>query len=59
MKQKLYIVCVASDRMGGKDDVSFETDISGYPDTPFVSIYEARELTKKERKALAKQRKSE
>lgn len=39
--------------MGAKDEVYFETDVSGYPDTPFVSIYEARELTKKERKALA------
>lgn len=49
---------VASGAMGRKDDFSFTTDISGYPDSPHIDIYAARKLTKKERKSLTKQKKS-
>ena len=57
MNKKLYLVRVASGVMGRKDDFSFTTDISGYPDSPYIDIYEARKLTKKERKSLTKQNK--
>lgn len=54
--KQLYLICTASDRMGGRDDMEFTDDIAGIPDTSWITIYEVRELTKKERKKVEKQK---
>lgn len=54
-KQKqLYLIHTASDQMGGKPNIVFTYDISGVSDTPWITIYEVRELTEKERKTISK-----
>ncbi len=46
--KQLYLIRTASGRMGGRDDMEFTDDIAGICDTPWITIYEVRELTKKE-----------
>ena len=53
--KQLYLIHTASDRMGGSPDMEFTDDIASISDTPWITIYEVRELTKKERQTIAKQ----
>lgn len=55
--KQLYLIHTASDRMGGRPDMEFGyyENIAGISDTPWITIYEVRELTKKERQTIAKQ----
>ena len=53
--KQLYLIHTASDRMGGRPDMEFTDDIAGISDTPWITIYEVRELTKKEHQTIAKQ----
>ena len=45
--KQLYLVYTASDRMGGRPDLEFTYDIAGISNTPWITIYEVKELTKK------------
>lgn len=54
--KQLYLICtVSSTRMGASPDMEFTYDIAGISDAPWITIYEVRELTKKERQTIAKQ----
>jgi ribosomal protein S10 len=54
--KKLYIISVHADRMGQSDNFEFVTHerLIGLSETPFITVYEARKLTEKERKELAR-----
>lgn len=55
---KLHIVFSHEERGQDSYEFYYNNSINGIPDSPYIRVFEARELTKKERKTLAKQTKS-